>query len=578
MPEKYADNWKALVLAAGFGTRLRPFTEHTPKPLFTINRQPVLDIIINQLIAAGCGGVTVNTHHRHTAIERFLAAQTYPIPVRTCYEPEILGTGGAIKNNADFFDTRPFLVINSDIYTDIDLSTVYDFHTTHSGPVTLVLVDDTHFNSVAVNTSDHIIDFAAPDSPGQTGDRCLTFSGIHVLDPDHIMPFLPKAGTYADIIPAYKALLAGGKTIHACIPENIIWHDIGTPDRYRAVVFDIMAQQALQQAGSKDGPFTVEPLQPDGSDTNWFRVRSGNKSLVARDRGLRTSETANDADAFTNIGHHLTGHQLAVPRLYLSDSFSGLTFMEDLGDTTLQHTVKALNTTDATINCYQPVLDRLADMAVKGARGFDTAWTYQTTRYDKQVILEKECRYFVEAFLNGYLGTETAYDQLFEEFDALAEMTLAAGIEGFLHRDMQSRNIMMPDKGPHFIDFQGGRLGPVQYDLASLLIDPYVGLPSDIQDTLVTYYLRKLTELKPVDTKQFHRGYGCCRVTRNLQILGAFGFLTRKKNKNQFAKYIPSALATLRQYLIELAAKTKTPFPRLMAAVEGASKIASAKH
>ena len=110
--------WKAMILAAGFGTRLLPFTEQTPKAMFTIGGRPIIDRTIRYLTDAGCSAILINTHHRHHQIEAFIAAGNYPVPVETRYEPEILGTGGGIKNAADFFDHRPFVVLNSDIITD----------------------------------------------------------------------------------------------------------------------------------------------------------------------------------------------------------------------------------------------------------------------------------------------------------------------------------------------------------------------------------------------------------------------------------------------------------------------------
>ena len=130
---------KALILAAGLGTRLRPYSENTPKPLFTIAKRPLLDIIISNLIDSGCKAIIVNTHHLHQKIDSYLARKKYPVPVTTRHEPDILGTGGAIKNVADFWDNTPFMVINSDIVTDIDFKGVYEFHLNHCHPVTLVL-------------------------------------------------------------------------------------------------------------------------------------------------------------------------------------------------------------------------------------------------------------------------------------------------------------------------------------------------------------------------------------------------------------------------------------------------------
>ncbi|OQX03812.1 MAG: aminoglycoside phosphotransferase, partial [Desulfobacteraceae bacterium IS3] len=128
---------KAMILAAGLGTRLLPFSETTPKPLFTIAGSPILDRIIRSLQSAGCEAVIINTHHLHRKIEAYISGQHYEIPVYTRYEPVILGTGGAIKNAADFWDQRPFMVINSDIFTDIDLRAVYAYHLSHSYPASL---------------------------------------------------------------------------------------------------------------------------------------------------------------------------------------------------------------------------------------------------------------------------------------------------------------------------------------------------------------------------------------------------------------------------------------------------------
>ena len=113
-------NMKALILAAGLGTRLRHYTDHTPKALFTVAGKTLLEIAITKLIDAGCSAVIINTHHLHDQIEAFVARQSYAIPIQTRYEPHILGTGGAIKNVRDFWTDKPFMVVNADIISDID--------------------------------------------------------------------------------------------------------------------------------------------------------------------------------------------------------------------------------------------------------------------------------------------------------------------------------------------------------------------------------------------------------------------------------------------------------------------------
>jgi len=134
-----------------------------------------------------------------------------------------------------------------------------------------------------------------------------------------------------------------------------------------------------------------------------------------------------------------------------------------------------------------------------------------------------------------------------------------------MHRDMQSRNIMFKNNNIYFIDFQGGRIGPLQYDLASLLIDPYVELPHLLQAHLLNYSVKRLATIIRIDRDKFCISYKYCAIIRNLQILGAFGYLSRIKGKTYFEKYIPAALKTLKNNLSQC---EDAEFPRLMAIVD----------
>jgi aminoglycoside/choline kinase family phosphotransferase len=257
----------------------------------------------------------------------------------------------------------------------------------------------------------------------------------------------------------------------------------------------------------------------------------------------------------------------SVPRIYLYDTFAGLVFLEDLGHRHLQDAARNLPP-DARQALYRKVIDAWVHMAVDGGREFDTDWTWQSTHYDRGVILERECRYFVEAFLNGFLGRNAAYEDLAAEFEQLADGALRFGHMGFMHRDLQSRNIMLQDDRVRFIDFQGGRLGPLQYDLASLLIDPYVALTPPEQERLLAHAVQTLSGRTALDVQAFMRGYDYCAVTRNLQMLGAFGFLSRVKGKRGFEAYIPQAVATLNRRLSEVG----IALPRLTAAAAEAAR------
>ena len=173
-------------------------------------------------------------------------------------------------------------------------------------------------------------------------------------------------------------------------------------------------------------------------------------------------------------------------------------------------------------------------MGIEGVKGFDPAFTFQTPHYDKDLIVERESRYFLKAFLNGYMGLAIGFDQLKEEFELLAEAALDKSYNGFMHRDFQSRNIIVKDHKYYVIDFQGGRLGPLAYDLASLLIDPYVALPEKLQETLLTYYLNRLSEFVTIDSADFRHSYKYCAINRKLQILGAVAFLSQQMGKAGF--------------------------------------------
>jgi aminoglycoside/choline kinase family phosphotransferase len=137
-----------------------------------------------------------------------------------------------------------------------------------------------------------------------------------------------------------------------------------------------------------------------------------------------------------------------------------------------------------------------------------------------------------------------------------------------MHRDLQSRNIMAKDGRFFFIDFQGGRLGPVQYDLASLLIDPYVGLAADEQDRLLDYAIRQMALRQPIDPEKFRRRFAFCALSRSLQILGAFGFLSTVKGKKRFARYIPAALRGLASRLAKFGTGGFPKLQRLVAHAE----------
>ncbi len=566
---------KALILCAGLGTRLLPFTRTRPKPLFTVSGQPLVQRLIHALHRAGVDGVVLNVHHLADQFKVHLQETPYPIPVALSVEPSILGTGGAIAANARFMGDAPFFVVNGDILTTIDFASVYAFHMSHNGPATLVLVDDPEFNSVLVTEQGRICAFEGKDPiPPCRAAWKRTFTGIQVLDRT-ILDYLPETG-FSHSIDAYHRMLLEDRPLHAYMPPHAYWKDIGTPERYRDASLDALAAEAFHGV-CPQSPVTLQPVKKtrlagDGSDRTWFRLFRNTTTLVAVDHGIQTVPGATEMKAWIHIGRFLDSKGIPVPAIHAFDFFSGQAVMTDLGNVSLQEYVHNTRNPRDRLAVYKEVIRRLIDFSVTGTRGFDLTWTCQTPFYSPEFILEKECRYFMDAFVRRYLGLHVPSSiSLEEEFLRLARLTMEHALFGLMHRDFQSRNIMVFEGQLFFIDFQGARIGPIQYDLASLLIDPYVALPGSVQETLLDFAVNRLARRRTLTPRQFRKGYQYCALCRNLQILGAFAHLSRVKGKRHFEAYIPAAVKTLVRHV---AALDDNLFPGLCALTERIAKAA----
>jgi aminoglycoside/choline kinase family phosphotransferase/choline kinase len=535
---------KALILAAGFGTRLGPYTDRVPKPLFTLMSKPVLGHIIEKLLNAGCDDILVNTHHLHSQIHEFIKTQQYP--VRILYEPVILETGGAIANARPFLEDDDFFVINSDIFFTLDLACLHEFHKIHRPLATLAVHDYPPFNKIGIDACGYITDFESePDG--------LAFTGIQILSPE-IYNFFPDKKIFSSI-EVYKKICRKNH-VAAFRADNIYWSDIGTQDSYSRTSIYLMAAKHFRTGFSAPEQINISELAGDGSDRRWFRVHTNAGSAVVSDHGICLAGTQARAqlDAFIHIGNHLYSKNIPVPRIFDHDAMSGTVIMQDLGDTLLETLVRKKNNPDFTAGIYKKVIRCLIEFSRTGIMGFKPEWTYQTRSYSRQLILEKECRYFMQEFVNNYLGVDAEFDTLAPQFCHIADHALVHGLTGLMHRDFQSKNIMIFRGTIFFVDFQSARPGPLQYDLASLLIDPYVQLDTGLKSQLLQYAMDCL-ELSPIQKKEFAHSFMYCCLARNLQCLGAFSFLTLKKGKKQFEQYIPAAFTTLIHVLTEISDK-----------------------
>jgi mannose-1-phosphate guanylyltransferase len=214
---------QAMLLAAGFGTRLRPYTLIRPKPLFPVLNVPLLHILLDQLKQANCRQVVVNCHHLAEQIEAAVADRSEVI---LQYEPEILGTGGSLRKALSLFSDEPVLVMNGDIYHDIDLAGLVQHHVDSGLPVTMAMHDYSRFNSVHVQ--DGLVRSFSPDSGSERGEL-LAFTGIHVLELD-VIKKIPEHGFF-HIIDLYRRLAAVGH-LGCRRVDGCFWRDIGTAEDY----------------------------------------------------------------------------------------------------------------------------------------------------------------------------------------------------------------------------------------------------------------------------------------------------------------------------------------------------------
>ena len=213
---------QAMILAAGFGTRLKPYSLIRPKPLFPVLNVPLLTATVRRLRNAGFSKITINCHHLSEQIQEALKKES---GVLIQEEKEILGTGGGLRAALDTFSDNPVLVTNGDIYHTIDVASVYRHHLGNDCPVTMVLHDRKRYNNVQVSGG-RIVGFGYGFGDGTS----LAYTGIQVIDPG-VISAIPK-GRFSCIIEHYRKLLKAGFTIRPLVLSNTGWTDMGTPEDY----------------------------------------------------------------------------------------------------------------------------------------------------------------------------------------------------------------------------------------------------------------------------------------------------------------------------------------------------------
>jgi mannose-1-phosphate guanylyltransferase len=234
---------KAMILAAGLGTRLEPLTKIRPKPLFPVLNRPLLGIIIEQIQGMGATGIIINAHHLAEQIKRFVGGGQWDAEVKVRIEPQILGTAGGIKNCADFLHDVPFfMVVNADIYHTFDLNPAIHYHREAKNLATLILCDHPRFNQVGIDHEGRIISIRGesiqkPLAPSQT----LTFTGIHIISTE-LLDCMPSTGFFG-IMELYMELASRGEAIRGYHMNEGYWRDIGSMEAYKTLHQDLVREQ-----------------------------------------------------------------------------------------------------------------------------------------------------------------------------------------------------------------------------------------------------------------------------------------------------------------------------------------------
>ena len=305
----------------------------------------------------------------------------------------------------------------------------------------------------------------------------------------------------------------------------------------------------------------VTPITGSGSNRRYFRLTGiDGHTLIGV---IGTSKEENHA--FIYLAQHFWHQQLPVPHV-LAMTADGCRYLQnDLGSRSLFDALKAGREaggcySEAEVKLLRRTIALLPALQYKGAEGLDFNQCYPLATMDRQSILF-DLNYFKYCFLKA-TGLDFHEVRLEEDFQRMAEDLLAHPSDTFLYRDFQARNVMLDGKGnPYFIDFQGGRRGPVQYDLASFLWQASARYPQALREELINVYLQALREYTEVDETQFREQLQLFVLFRLLQVLGAYGFRGYFERKKHFLVSIPPAIQNLRELLPNL---KDSPYPYLL--------------
>lgn len=297
----------------------------------------------------------------------------------------------------------------------------------------------------------------------------------------------------------------------------------------------------------QETPIEITKLPQSGSPRVYYRISFHDRQPVI---GVYNSDVKEN-EAFFGFTESFKSNKIAVPEIYFIAPDRQYYIIEDLGDVILFEFLKQDRTPDglgeATIEWYKKVLEELPKIQLLNEQDIDFSLCYPRAAFDRQ-SMNWDLNYFKYYYLK-LVHAPFDEQELEDDFNKLIQFLSEADAQYFMFRDFQSRNVMLHQDKPYFIDYQGGRRGPLQYDLASLLYDGKADIPESTREELYYYYIDQLARYIEVDKAEFETHYIGFVLIRIMQALGAYGYRGYYEKKSHFLQSIPYALRNIRYIL-----------------------------
>lgn len=527
----------AFILGAGLGTRLRPLTEHCPKPLLPLGGKPMVERALAKLYAAGTRRFLINTHHCPEAwTQAFPTGRWQDAEIRFVHEPVLLETGGGLANITQFLtaeDTQ-LVVWNGDILSDVQLAEAYAHHTANGAEATLVVREKGPNANVRITDDGFVTDLR--DRLGKS-DLAYQYTGIC---------FVTRAFA-AGVPPASVSLVehfltrvqATPGSVQGYLDPSAHWHDLGTVAEYQQVKAEIekpvRGAIATVDAAKLFGYTLTAGEAPikGGSGRRFHRVAKpdGSTAMLCIYDDARPENLG-----YGRLGHALFAAGINVPQVLAEDTDAGVLVMEDLGDTDL---CTLTNQPTFPWPAVASALEQLGHLHRLGAETVQTAGVPLMEPFgDKLYAWERQ--YFTDNVLAG-----RKLDRDLQNEMATLAKELSGRPQVLVHRDFQSQNILVRQDQAWLIDFQGARLGCQFYDYASLVFDPYLTCKDmDLWRIEIEDHAREVADWKG-SLDEFSHLLHIAATQRLLQACGAYAFLGRKQGRADFLAHLPQGLRNL---------------------------------